>query len=124
MAAMRLPNEKFDQYVNRAIETIDPRFDQYLQEVPIIVENQPGSEVKRMNLPSGRILLGLFCGVPLNRRSVTAGSGPNHIVLYRENILAVCQTKEQLVEQIRKTLVHELGHYLGFSEEQLGEHKY
>jgi predicted Zn-dependent protease with MMP-like domain len=45
--------------------------------------------------------------------------GPDHIVLYQKNIEAVCSSEEEMREQIRQTLLHEIGHYFGMSEEQL-----
>ena len=123
--ALAVSHDEFDEYVCRAIDSIDAPFRRYLDEVPVIVEDVPDDAVCRlMHLADGRGLLGLFRGVPLNRRSVLAGDGPNQIVLYRRNILAVCRDRTQLAQQIRRTIVHELGHYLGFSEQQLRQQGY
>jgi len=117
--------EEFDGYVAEAIGGIDAAFRGYLDEVPVVVEDRPDATVRReMKLGRGRRLLGLFRGVPLNRRSVEGIGGPNQIVLYRENIVAACGSREEVAEQIRRTLVHELGHYVGFSEGQLRERDY
>ena len=117
---MDISGEEFDFYVCKAIESIDPEFRSYLDEVPVIVEDLPDEQVaKVMNLPHRQVLLGLFRGVPLNRQSASAPAGPNQIILYRRNILAHCQNDRQLARQIRNTIVHELGHHLGFSEQQL-----
>ena len=122
---MRVSDDEFDEYVREAVESIEPQFRRHLEEVPVIVEDEPDRAVQRKistNSPDG--VLGIFSGVPLNRRSSLGSDGPNRIVLYRRNILAHCSTPAQLAEQIRKTLVHELGHYLGFSENQLRRHRY
>lgn len=90
-----------------------------------MVEDKPDEQIcLRLGLPDRTGLLGLFRGVPLNRRSVNAADGPNQIVLYRKNILRGCDNAAELAEQIRKTLIHELGHYVGFSEKQLRRHQY
>ena len=66
------------------------------------------------------ILLGLYEGVPLvRRRSNSVLLQPDRITLFRLAIASMCRTEVELKAQIRKTLVHELGHYFGFSEEEL-----
>jgi predicted Zn-dependent protease with MMP-like domain len=68
----------------------------------------------------GRLLLGVFHGVPTTKKSVfDLPSGPDHIVLYQKNIEAVCSSEAEVREQIRLTVIHELGHYFGLDEEQL-----
>jgi predicted Zn-dependent protease with MMP-like domain len=67
-----------------------------------------------------RLLLGIFHGVPTTKRSVfDLSGGPAHIVLYQKNIEAVCSNEAEVRHQIRQTLIHELGHYFGMTEEQL-----
>lgn len=123
--AIEISLEEFDQLVQQAIQSLAPEFARYLEEVPVAVENTPSSQTcRQMRLGRHVSLLGLFHGTPLNRRSVMGLESPNHIVLYRDNLLSCCRNKQELAEQIRKTLVHELGHYLGFSEKQLREHGY
>lgn len=122
---MHVSNDQFDRYVRQAIDAFDPRFRPYLDEVPVIVENLPSPQLlQTINLPKGHTLLGLFQGQPLNRRSATTHQLPSNITLYRQNILARCHNHKQLAEQIRRTIIHELGHYLGFSESQLRHHHY
>ena len=59
-------------------------------------------------------------GVPSTKRSVfNLTTGPDHIVLYQKNIESVCQSEAEVRHQIRQTLIHELGHYFGMTEEQL-----
>ncbi len=68
-----------------------------------------------------RIVLGVFHGVPMTKKSVFQGpiGSPDYVVLYKKNIEAVCSTEAEVREQIRMTLMHELGHYFGMTEEQL-----
>jgi hypothetical protein len=69
-----------------------------------------------------RLLLGIFHGVPATKKSVfDLPTGPAHIVLYQKNIEAVCSSEAEVRQQIRQTLIHELGHYFGMTEEQLRE---
>ena len=122
---MSITEKEFEQYVHDAIDSIDPQFRQYLDEVPVIVEDLPDeSTVQRLNLPDRYTLLGLFHGVPLNRRSVQGVSGPNQIVLYRQNLLAIAPTERKLARQIRKTIIHELAHLIGMSEQHIRQLDY
>lgn len=64
------------------------------------------------------MLLGIFHGVPATKKSVFDLSvGPAHIVLYQKNIEAICSTETEVRQQIRQTLMHELGHYFGMTEQ-------
>jgi predicted Zn-dependent protease with MMP-like domain len=66
------------------------------------------------------LLLGIFHGVLATKRSVfNLPTGPDHIVLYQKNIEAVCSSEAEVRHQILQTLMHELGHYFGMTEEQL-----
>lgn len=122
---MEINEEEFDWYVRQAMDSIDPQFRRYLDEIPVIVEDLPDeSAVQRLNLPDQYSLLGLFHGVPLNRRSVHAPDGPNRIVLYRQNLFSIARSKRQLARQIRKTIIHELAHFIGMTEEQIRQLKY
>ena len=67
-----------------------------------------------------QLLLGIFHGTPTTKKSFfDIPAGPDHIVLYQKNIEAVCSTEDEVRHQIRQTLIHELGHYFGMTEEQL-----
>lgn len=64
--------------------------------------------------------MGVYVGVPLTNRSVfDVPTGPDRIVLYRRNIEAVCRDEREIREQIRRTVIHEVGHYFGLDEQQL-----
>jgi predicted Zn-dependent protease with MMP-like domain len=82
-----------------------------------------GFSAEPVTSPSGAakaIASGIFHGVPATRKSVfDLSMGPAHIVLYQKNIEAVCSTETEVRHQIRQTLIHELGHYFGMTEEQL-----
>ena len=121
---MRISNEKFDEYVQQGIEAIDPEFRYHLAEVPVIVEDEPDDKVcEKMHLTDRRHLLGLFQGVSL-RAKKNAHGVCSQITLYRRNILAHCHTEKELTQQINRTIIHELGHYLGFTEQQLWRYRY
>lgn len=106
--------ERFEQLVGEVLDTLPEPFRSRLSNLAIIVEDSPPREPYR-----GGLLLGLFSGVPQTLKSVFSADPPNHIFLYQKNIEAVCSNEEQIEEQIRDTLLHEIGHYFGLNEEEL-----
>jgi len=67
-----------------------------------------------------KLLLGVFHGVPATQKSVfNIPAGPDTIVLYQKNIEAVCSTEEEIREQVTLTVMHEIGHFFGMTEDQL-----
>ncbi|MCF7958961.1 MAG: metallopeptidase family protein [Phycisphaerae bacterium] len=114
---------EFDQLVVEAIESIAFEFRKHLSDVPVIVEQLPNEEIcQKLHLKSKYHLLGLFQGVPIQHQKLSGG--PSQITLYRQNIIAQSANRQALAHQIRKVIIHELGHYLGFSEQQLRDHHY
>ncbi len=78
--------------------------------------------LKEMGLPSDELLLGLYRGVSLIDRLVTSPPlFPDTIILFQEPLEEMCGTKEQLEKQIEITVVHEVAHFVGISEERLAE---
>jgi len=111
-----------EQFFNVAEETLDSlpeEFRSRIQNVAILVEDYP-PKASRSQHQRGHLLLGIFHGVPATKKSVfDMAPGPAHIVLYQKNIEAVCSTETEVRHQIRQTLMHELGHYFGMTEEEL-----
>lgn len=115
----------FDECVEQALETVPEPFAQYLDEIPVVIEELPNREIcQKLGLSSPTNLLGLYRGVPLKHRHVAHAGSVDQIVLYRRNLLRICRSRPELIERVRTVLVHELGHYLGFSEAQLRQHGY
>ena len=106
--------ERFEQLVDEVLESLPEPFRSRLANLAIIVEDSPPREPYR-----GGLLLGLFSGVPRTLKSVFSADPPDHIFLYQKNIEAICSTEAQIVQQIRETLLHEIGHYFGLNEEEL-----
>jgi predicted Zn-dependent protease with MMP-like domain len=114
---------KREDFINVAEETLDSlpeEFRSRIQNVAILVEDFPPNRSTPQPGQRERLLLGIFHGVPATKKSVFDLSvGPAHIVLYQKNIEAVCSNETEVRHQIRQTLIHELGHYFGMTEEQL-----
>lgn len=120
--AYRVSRERFDKLVEEALRTIPGRYRRYFKNVSILVEDYPGDEDVRLSGVPQDELLGLFAGAAYPEQggffNVPAPL-PDTITLYQKNIEAICESDEDLIEEIRVTLVHEVGHYFGLSEEDL-----
>jgi predicted Zn-dependent protease with MMP-like domain len=119
---MRLSNEEFDAVIQDAIEALPEQFLEHLDEVLIDVMDVPEHEMLHEMRAGKHDLLGLYRGVPLPDRSVErAIELPARIILFKKNIERVCRGRDEMIEQIRITLLHEIGHHFGFDEEDLDE---
>ncbi len=113
--------ELFRKQVSRAIDEIPEEFRQKMDNVEILVEEFPDEEtLESLELNSVWDLLGLYVGVPLTGQSFFSGNPlPDRIYLYRKPILRAARQGRSVVETIREVVLHELGHHLGFDDEQL-----
>jgi len=102
----------FEQMVGDALDGLPEQFGQLLSNVAVMVEHDGG--------PPG--LLGLYEGIPLTGRGTAYGLvAPDVITIYRQAICAMCQTEQQVADQVRRTLIHEVGHYFGLNDARLHE---
>lgn len=111
----------FEQYVKEAIETIPSRFRKAVKNLAIVVEDEPADEVLReMEIEPPDSLFGLYQGTPLTERTWGYGNTlPDRITLYQGPIEDASENEDDLVVCIGETLIHELGHYFGLSEEEI-----
>lgn len=111
---------EFDAAVDAAIDRIPDILLAQLSNVALLVEDRyvppPGED------PATE-LLGLYEGTPLTDESFwdSGGNLPNRITLYRQSILAACGSREEVVEQVAVTVLHEVAHHFGISDERLAE---
>jgi predicted Zn-dependent protease with MMP-like domain len=114
---------KREDFINVAEETLDSlpeEFRNRIQNVAILVEDFSKNQSPPRPGQQRHLLLDIFHGVPTTKKSVFDLSvGPAHIVLYQKNIEAVCSNDAEVRHQIRQTLIHEIGHHFGMTEEQL-----
>ena len=115
-----MKREHFAKLVEEALDSIPPEFRKRIRNVALLVEDTPPNQPLPQPGQQQRLLLGLFHGVPTTKKSMfDLPMGPDHIVLYQKNIEAVCSSEAEVRDQIRLTVIHELGHYFGMDEEQL-----
>lgn len=118
-----LSPEAFDAAVEDALAALPQQIRRYLSNVAIAVEDLPSDDdLRAAEPPLSPSILGIFRGAPLGQKaSMDPWSHfPSSIVLYQRNLERFAADREELVEQIRITLLHEVGHFLGLDEEELG----
>ena len=123
MDKIRLSEKEFDGIVQKAVTRIPQEIREYLDNIVITVQKRPSKQMRaEMEMGPDDTLFGLFQGVPLIERSVTSPPlYPDMIYLFQEPLEAMCQTLEELEEEIEITVVHEVAHYIGMTEERLAE---
>ena len=115
-----MKREHFVKVVEDTLDSLPQEFRKRIRNVAVLVEDLPPNQPSPKSGQQRRLLLGVFHGVPTTKKSIfDLPSGPDHIVLYQKNIEAVCSSDAKVREQIRLTVIHELGHYFGLDEEQL-----
>jgi predicted Zn-dependent protease with MMP-like domain len=103
---------RFEDHVRRALDSLPPRIAGALQNVAVVVRDEH---------PDDPDLFGLYEGTPLPERGDMAGSLPDRITIYRRPLEEEFDDPAELEEEIRITVLHELGHYFGLDEDRLSE---
>ena len=117
-----MTRETFRELVEEAIDTIPLKFARQIRNVAIVIEDQASEDLMdEMDLDDPGDLLGLYQGTPLTERGPGYGNVlPDRITLFQRSIEEDCDNDEdEIVVAIGETLIHELGHYFGMSEEQI-----
>ncbi|MBN1916440.1 MAG: metallopeptidase family protein [Verrucomicrobia bacterium] len=112
---------EFAELVEEAVLGLPEEFARKLDNVEIVVEERPDAEtIRKMKLERGHVLLGLYHGVPRTVRHETAPPlYPDRITIYRRSILATCRTPDEIRQQVRDTVIHEIGHHFGLSDDEM-----
>jgi len=118
-----MTREKFEQLVAEAITLIPKRFRREMRNIAIVVEDEPSAELlEEMEIEPPDSLYGLYHGTPLTER--TSGYGntlPDRVTLFKTPIEEDCDDEDDVRAVIGETLIHEVGHYFGLSEEEIEE---
>lgn len=119
-----MTREKFSQLVEEALGDIPQRFRAAMQNVALVVEDEPSPALlDDLEMEDGETLLGLYHGTPLPQRSWDYGNAlPDRISIYQRSIEEECGGDENAIRDcIAETVIHEFGHYFGLSEEEIQE---
>jgi predicted Zn-dependent protease with MMP-like domain len=117
-----MTREHFRELVEEAIDTIPAKFAREVKNLAIVIEDEPSDDLlTELDMdPEEDTLLGLYQGTPLPERFQYGNSLPDKITLFQHSIEDDCDGDEdEIVIAIGETLIHELGHYFGMSEEQI-----
>lgn len=113
-AMVDVPMERFEELVAEALDSIPPELGELMDNVAVVVDEQDRD-------PD---LLGLYEGIPLTERESYGEGGlvlPDRITVFRIPILQICRTEDEVVEQVRVTIVHEVAHHFGIDDDRLDE---
>lgn len=103
--------DRFDELVSDALDLIPPELAAAIDNVVVLVEDRNDEEPE---------LLGLYEGVALTERdSNYAGSLPDTITIYRDALLAMCGSDDEVVDEVRITVIHEIAHHFGIDDDRL-----
>lgn len=114
---------EFERLVAEAVALIPKRFRKEIQNLALVVEDAPSLELlDEMDIEPPDSLYGLYQGTPLTERTWAHGNQlPDRITLYQQPIEADCEDEDEVRAVIGETLIHEVGHFFGMSEEQIEE---
>lgn len=118
--------EHFERLVAQAVDNLPEEFRIRFENMTISVEDYPTAEDTRLTGHSRHDLLGLFRGAGYPNRGGFFNlppALPDEIILFQKNIEGICSTQKELIEEIGLTLMHEVGHYFGMSEEDLEQYE-
>ena len=111
---------KFRQLVEGAIDSLPEEFARKLNNVSVVIEDAPSPQLLRsLKLPAWALLFGLYQGVPQTKRVGYSGVLQDKITIFKNPIERVARTEEEIKAQVRETVIHEIGHHFGLSEEDL-----
>jgi predicted Zn-dependent protease with MMP-like domain len=120
---LRVTREAFEQLVASALNELPPDFAEKLENVEVVVAESPApADLDEGDLPDRGLILGLYHGVPLTRRSVWGGwPFPDRITIYQRAVERVSRTPREMIENVRRTVLHEIAHHFGISDARLRE---
>ena len=118
--AYRVGKAQFSSLVERALCEVPHEFARALEEVAVEIRDRPTSEQRRkVGVGERGLLLGLYQGSPLTRRTLEAPPMPAVIYIFQNDIESASTSEADLVDRVRKTVLHEVGHHFGLDEEDL-----
>jgi predicted Zn-dependent protease with MMP-like domain len=116
----------FRRLVSEALEDLPAEFMERMNNVEIVVAGMPTPDQEALSEGGDEegLLMGLYEGTPLTERGADYSSLPDRITLFQDNIEAVCESEEEIRDEVRTTVLHEIAHHFGMGEERLQELDY
>jgi predicted Zn-dependent protease with MMP-like domain len=113
--------QRFAELVEEALRELPQPFAQHLEEMSVEIKDRPtAKQLKNSGLDEDDLLLGLYVGHPMTQRSVEySGVLPDAIYIFQEDVELASDSEKELIEQVRVTVLHEIGHHFGMDEDDL-----
>lgn len=118
---MKLARRRFEALVSRALDGIPDFVAEHMNNIDVVIEDWPTrQQYEDLGLESDEWLFGLYEGTPLLERGITADPlFPDKITIFKGPLEEACETEEQIAEEVRRTVVHEIAHHFGIDEDRL-----
>ncbi len=116
-----MKKEHFEKLVEEALVGLPDEFKKLIENLAVIVEEEaPLEAYRKTGSPPFSRILGTYHGVPFKHRGPYYGNIPPDIItIYQKPIEEICSTEQEIRDEVRKVVIHEVGHYFGFSDDEL-----
>ncbi len=112
--------EEFEAIVRETLEDLPERFKPMLENVAVVVAAEPDpDDLESLGMDPRDELFGLYHGVPLTERDIAYSGLPDRVLIYRGPILRSCATAAEVRQQVCETVIHEIGHHFGLSDDEM-----
>ncbi len=122
---LRVSGERFEELVARALDLLPPQFQTHMENVGVVIAEEPDAELlESLGMDPDDpedTLFGLYEGTPLTERFHDDVLLPDTITIFRRPLLEWCRDEDEVVDQVRITVLHEIGHFFGMDEDRLDE---
>ncbi len=121
-SSLSVTEPEFQALVQEALDGLPDEYAKLITNVAVVVEEEPSPEVLTdLEMDEDEDLLGLYQGLSIDKESFfqTGGQLPAKISIYRGPILRLCRTRKEVVQEVRDTVVHEIGHHFGFDDDEM-----
>jgi predicted Zn-dependent protease with MMP-like domain len=113
---------EFEDLVAQALDELPAAFRTHLSSVEVLIQDEPTREqLRSARVQGGYTLFGLYHGVPLTQRRGAVPFMPDRVIIFRGPLLRHCHTPDEVRFQVRRTVLHELAHFFGISDDRLRE---
>ena len=116
-----MKRREFEQLVDRALDNLPDEFSSLLENVVVFIADRPSREALReMQVPPDETIFGLYEGIPLTERTHDYGLvTPDRITIFQRPIEEACSSRAEIMEEIRRTVLHEIAHFFGIDDARL-----
>lgn len=118
---MEMDIEQFEEKVTEVLESLPRKFRDKFENIDFIIDEESTSPLLARRTGRPHYTLGLYHGVPMTSKTHRGQRFPDRIIIYKKSIEAVSRDRKNLEKNIRRVVLHEIGHYFGISEDRLRE---